>query len=59
MYADKEETQQLSIVQQQYKNQIKQFNEFITKLQQDDKTEIKEVKVHLDNNCIKLSVSWN
>lgn len=59
VYADKEETQQLFNVQQQYKNQIKQLNEFLVKLQQDNNTEIKGLKIHMSDNCVKLFVTWN
>lgn len=50
--------QQLSSIQQYYRTQIKQFNEFISKLQQSDNTKFKLVNVHCSDNSVKLWVEW-
>ena len=50
--------QQLPLIQQQYRVQINQFNEFINKLQQDNNTKFKQTKIHFDNNSVRFMVEW-
>lgn len=54
----KDTMQQLPLIQQQYRVQINQFNEFINKLQQDNNTKFKQTKIHFDNNSVKFMVEW-
>ena len=54
----KDTMQQLPLIQQQYRVQINQFNEFINKLQQDNNTKFKQTKIHFDNNSVRFMVEW-